>query len=94
LVLVDLSDLIEILGGVLMIRGDKIEGKSIGPLKHIKCLKVVALLFEGKSSKVVEFIEELCLTRFEDGKVNCSRVGGDGLGVRFFIVQRLANHFV
>ncbi len=77
-----------------MIRGDKIEGKSIGPLKHIKCLKVVALLFEGKSSKVVEFIEELCLTRFEDGKVNCSRVGGDGLGVRFFIVQRLANHFV
>jgi hypothetical protein len=77
-----------------MIRGDEIEGKSIGPLKHIKGLKVVALLFEGESGKVVEFVEELGLARFEGGEVNCSRVGGDGLGVGFFVVHRLADYFV
>jgi hypothetical protein len=42
----------------------------------------------------VEFFEELGLARFEGGEVNCSRVGGDGLGVGFFLVQCLANHFV
>ncbi len=77
-----------------MIGGDEIEGKGTRSFKHINSLEVLALLFVGESHQVVQLVEQLGLAWFEAGQVYCSLVGGDGLGIGFFVMQGLADQFV